>query len=456
MRKKRHCHTMEFVIIALLLVACANRTAAATAGPNFILILSDDQGWPQTSVRMHPDRPDSKRDYYETPQLERLARRGMVFTSGYAPAQQCTPTRCSIQTGSTPARLRKTVIGPVCDGPDMTAMLTIPKALKGIDADYVTAHLGKWHIPKVTPEALGYDTSDGTVGNEAGNERLAGDPKRIFSLSRSAVAFIEKQVRSDKPFFLQISHYACHGAHEALAETIRKYESRITEKHHGTSVFAAMLENMDTGIGMVLDTVDRLGIGDRTYIIFLSDNGATGGGNVPLKGKKGFLDEGGIRVPFMVAGPGIAAGSYCTVPVVGYDLLPTLALLAGGSGHLPAHVDGGSLHTLLKHRGKGSVQRPTQGLVFHYPHFIKKKRPHSVIRDGNYKLVRFWDTAEVALYDLERDLLEMNDLAGAMPDTVTELKARLDAYLVDVNAETVEREGREYFKRKMKTEVSTP
>ena len=272
-------HSIEQLAVAILLLACVAPAAADTQRPNFILILSDDQGWPQTSVQMDPRRADSKRLYYHTPNLERLSERGMVFSSGYAPAQQCTPTRCSIQTGCTPARLRRTVIGPICDGPDLSAMSSIPKALKLIDTDYVSAHFGKWHIPGVAPEDLGYEESDGTVGNEAGNRQVVGDPKLIFSVSRRACTFVEKQVKADKPFFLQISHYACHGKHEALPETITTYESRVTEKSQGTAVFAAMLENMDAGIGMVLDTVEKLRIGDCTYIVFLSDNGATGGGN---------------------------------------------------------------------------------------------------------------------------------------------------------------------------------
>lgn len=433
---------------AVLLLICVAPAVAGTQRPNFILILSDDQGWPQTSVQMDPRKADSKRPYYHTPNLERLAERGMVFSSGYAPAQQCTPTRCSIQTGCTPARLRRTVIGPICDGPDLSAMPSIPKVLKSIDANYVSAHFGKWHIPGVAPEDLGYDESDGTVGNEAGNRQVVGDPKLIFSVSRRACTFVEKQVKADKPFFLQISHYACHGKHEALPETTGKYESQLTEKSQGTAVFAAMLEDMDAGIGLVLDTVEKLKLGDCTYIVFLSDNGATGGGNVPLKGKKGFLDEGGIRVPFIATGPGIRPGTYCNVPAVGYDLLPTFAELAGQTEPLPRSIDGGSLRTLLENDGKGAVNRPTQGLIFHYPHYINQKRPCSAIRDGKYKLVRFWDENKVALYDLEKDLEEVNDLASAAPEIAVEMREMLEKYVASVNAETVDKEGREYFKHK--------
>ncbi len=435
--------------MALLLAAWTGSADAEKARPNFVLILSDDQGWPQTSVQMDPRRTDSKRPYYHTPNIERLAERGMVFSSGYAPAQQCTPTRCSIQTGCTPARLRRTVIGPICSGPDLSAMLSIPKALKAINSDYVTAHFGKWHIPGVAPEDLGYDESDGTVGNEAGNRQVVGDPKLIFSLSRRARTFIEKQVQAKKPFFLQISHYACHGKHEALPDTIEACEPRIKEKSQGTAVFAAMLENMDAGIGTVLDTVDKMGIPNNTYIVFLSDNGATGGGNVPLKGKKGFLDEGGIRVPFIAAGPGIRAGAYCNVPVAGYDLLPTFADLAGGrTNSLPCQIDGGTLRPLLENSGKGVVKRSTQGLIFHYPHYINQKRPCSAIRDGNYKLVRFWDKDEAVLYNVQKDLEEVSNIARAAPETAVRLRKRLEEYLASVNAETVENEGREYFEHK--------
>jgi arylsulfatase A-like enzyme len=193
-----------------------------------------------------------------------------------------------------------------------------------------------------------------------------------------------------------------------------------------------MTENLDTGVGMVMEAIDRLGIADHTYLIYMSDNGGGGGAsNRPLGGGKGSLWEGGIRIPLIVRGPGISAGITCDVPVVGQDLFPTFCELAGIADKMPAGIDGGSLVPLWNNRGLGTVRRPAEGLVFHFPHYQGRPEngPQSAIRVGDFKLMKFYETPQVHLFDLSKDPGERHDLADDMPEKTAELQRRLDAYL---------------------------
>jgi len=295
--------------------------------PNMILFLTDDQGWVDTSVQMMRSRPDSKSDYYQTPNLERLAREGMVFSNAYSPAPICVPTRHSIQFGKTPSRLRNT--GHYTGVNHCENERSIAQVLKAADSNYVTAHFGKWglHHP---PEYWGYDKSDGQNNNYHGDWRSvkdkralpADDPKRIFSLTRRANEFMQAQVEAGRPFFMQVSHYAPHVQHRALKKTIEKYkklppggkcrpvdyESPPPPLNDWVLEYAAMIEDLDTGLGMLLDKLDKLGIAENTYIIFTSNNGGGFKGCEPLRAGKASLYEGGLRVPTVVRGPGIKPG----------------------------------------------------------------------------------------------------------------------------------------------------
>lgn len=424
--------------------------------PNIILILTDDQGWTDTSVQMKADMPDSKSDYYQTPALERLAKMGMVFSSAYSPAPVCTPTRCSIQWGKTPARLKNT--GHYRSArKNFDNEVSIAQAIKAVDPKYATAHFGKWGGQKPSPEQAGYDYSDGDTNNYNGDWRSikdkrpipVDDPKQIFSMTERANKFIEDQVRANQPFFIQVSHYALHVQHRALKETIEKYRKLPAGKkcmaedyqdpppglNHWILEYAAMIENLDSGLAGIMEKVEKLGIADNTYIIFFSDNGGSFRGNEPLRGQKSELWEGGIRVPMVVRGPGIKPGTYCDEPVAGWDFLPTFIDLVGGSAKdLPEYLDGGSLRPLFENKGK--VHRPLDGLVFHFPDF--QGDSVSAIRMGDYKLVKDWETFEIYLYNLSNDIGEKSDLKVKDPQRAEDMHKRLNNYLDMVDAEKAE------------------
>ena len=444
--------------VAAALAAPRIAGAAGAKKPNIILFLTDDQGWTDTSVPMMRGRADSRSDYYRTPALERMARKGMVFSNAYSPAPVCTPTRTSIQFGKTPARLRQTVVHDVV-GSSCKAQTSIAQMVKAADPHYVTAHFGKWDTATIhSPDDVGYDPSDGPMGNYHGDYRALDDkrplpednPKRIFSLTKRATAFMARCARAQRPFFMQVSHYALHVQHDALTGTIEKYRAlprgkKCTQKDYDDPppprnawmlLYAAMTENLDTGLGMLLEAIDELGIAGSTYVIFTSDNGGGFKGNAPLKGGKANLWEGGIRVPTVVRGPGVKAGCHCDVPIAGWDFFATISDLVGNANPLPDGLDGGSLRPLFEKGNDGDVKRHTEGLVFHFPWY--GNLPMSAIRLGDFKLVKNLNTGETRLFNLAKDIGESTDLSKSMPDKAQELHRRLTSYLKAVDAENIE------------------
>lgn len=436
--------------LMLAIVLGLQAGAAAVAGPpNVIFILTDDQGWSMMGEPMHPGVPESATPYFQTPAMNRLAREGMRFTSGYSPGPLCTPTRRAIQNGMSPARQRGTEFKSAWVPADH---LTMARAFKLAAPAYACAHFGKWGEDMIsTPEQCGYDVSDGMTGNGTGGadagrfeDAVRDDPKLIFSLTRRATSFIAEQVKAKRPFYLQVSYYAVHRQVQASAATHEKYLRQGMPTRQFTRTFAAMLEDLNVGLMQLLDEVDRLGIAGSTYIVFTSDNGGYAtyartdrslpSNNHPLRMGKQYLYEGGIRVPFIVRGPGIKPGSVSHEPVVGYDLLPTFYDLAGGKTSLPAELDGGTFRPLLENAGEGKVARALPGLVFHRPHLAAL--PHSAYRLGDFKLVVNWQSGARELYDLSKDIGETDDLAVGMPDKAGALFGALSDYLKAVGAET--------------------
>jgi len=434
---------------------------AAPARPNVLLVLTDDQGWTDTSVRMMADRPDSASGFLRTPALERLAREGMVFSNAYAPAPTCTPTRASIQFGKTPARLRQTVVHDVLAasrGIDCKDEVSLARMVKAAGAGYVTAHFGKWGFPPRPPEHAGYDVTDGNTNNADGDwlsgkgrtPLPADDPKGIFSLTRRACDFMARCAAERKPFFMQVSHYAPHVQHAARAETIARCRARPRggkcqpadyadpppARNAWGLLYAAMIEDLDRGLGMLLEKLDELGIAGNTYVLFTSDNGGGFRGNAPLKGGKASLWEGGLRVPTVVRGPGVKAACRCDVPIAGWDFFPTIADLIGHAGPLPAGLDGVSLRPLLEKGNAGKIARGGEGLIFHFPWYAGLAM--SAIRVGDHKLLKDLGTGQVRLYNLAEDLGETRDLAPSMPRKAAELHEKLTSYLKAVGAETIE------------------
>lgn len=456
-------HRLSFLILCCALVLFG-QMAAAVERPNFILILTDDQSWVGSSVLMDPDLPESRSDFFQTPELERLAARGMRFSQGYAPAPYCCPTRRSLQVGQTPAR--HVYQQDVADWPvRYREQLTIPRMLKAIDGRYRTAHFGKWDLrfDLVSPEDLGYDVSDGLTDNGEGGGRGSGgpaavdDPKLIDHLTSASCTFLAEQAASGSPFYLQISHYAVHLDIYYREETLTRTKGWKIGEKHAMPEFAAMTYDVDQAIGAVVDKVTELGLSDNTYIIIMSDNGGRDSipdapdtslpRNHPLRDGKGTMYEGGIRVPFMVIGPGIEAGSVSRVPVTGLDLLPTMADLAGNKNPLPSALDGGSIAPVL--RGTGStVSRQRDYLIFHQS---VTRESQSAIRRGQYKLVKTWDEDQVELFDVAADPGETIDLGERMPELRDELHQKLSSFLAEVGAETErsmsKKELKKIFKR---------
>lgn len=448
-----------------------SRAARRNNRPNVVLVLVDDMGW--TDLRCYGSR------YYDTPNVDRLCAGGMKFTQGYAACAVCSPTRASIMTGRYPARVGVTdwihfhdprakdaaaagrnpegydpprnrkLLTPVCKFWLEHEEVTIAEVLK--DLGYVTCHVGKWHLgPKGWfPERQGFDYNFG--GREIGAPRsffapygkgtrwavpLEPKSKDEYLTDREAdeaVGFIEKH--HDRPFFLYLSHYAVHSPIQAKKGLVGKYRQR-ERTNQKNPVYAAMVESVDQAVGRVMATLDKHGLTDNTLFIFTSDNGGavhfSATDNAPLRKGKGYPYEGGIREPFIFRWPRkIKPNQVCRVPTCSIDLLPTICEAVGAP--LPKRtIDGVSLMPLLRATGRLKPRK----LYWHFPHYWwgTRIKPYSIIRNGDWKLIRHHEDGRRELYNLARDLGETTDLAGKMPEKVAELDAKLSAWLKQVGA----------------------
>jgi arylsulfatase A len=430
--------------------------AKKKSSPNFIIILVDDQGWNGTSVQMMDKEINSKSDFYQTPNIEKLAKKGMRFSSAYASAPVCAPSRYSIQFGQTPARLKMIRVGMNTSHINHSTDLTIPKQLKDINSNYVSAHFGKWGIGAY-PSVLGYNESDGATGNKDGGfdpksnnlqwqNSIDKDPKKMFSLTEKAIDFIDRQTKSNNPFFLQLSHYAVHSNIVMREATLKKYNNLPKGKYQKNSGFAAMTEDLDDSLGLLFNKIEELGIEDNTYIIYTSDNGSVPimppkkfykeSYNYPLSRGKWDANEGGVRVPFIVVGPGIEKNVESKSIISFSDILPTIIDLAGNKIKNDKYLDGGSLKNVLENYKMNKILRNDEGIVFHVPYEngIALKRAHSAIRVDNFKLIKFYDNGQLMLFDLDNDLGEKNDLSSSDSSKTLKLELLLDNYLKKVKA----------------------
>lgn len=429
----------------VLCVVWLGSPVGADQRPNIVFMLSDDQAWDGLSVAMHPEMENSKSALYETPVLAALARQGMRFSAAYAPSPVCASTRCSLQTGRSAAANHWTRAGrsvrasaghklippqSIRDLPDEA--VTIGEQLQ--QAGYATAHFGKWHLQGGGPGKHGYDVHDGNAGNERAAQFQDPNPVDIFGMAERAEQFMAECQSREQPFFIQMSWLALHSPENALQTTKQKYAG----KGRGRAARrAAITEDLDTGVGRVLAAIDQLGLADNTYVIYMSDNGS--GQSGALHGGKGSVWEGGIRSPLIVRGPGIVPNSWCHVPVVGYDFYPTCCEWAGIENKtLPPSIEGGSLVPLLQHNGAGEVERPHAALVFHFPHYQAGDGPHTALRDGDWKLIRFDVPSTTKLFDLSQDIAEQQDLAVEHPERVRQMTAALDHYLAEIGADLAE------------------
>jgi len=449
------------LFLILFLSAQISQAQNVAESPNFIFILADDQGWNGTSVRMIENNDLSKSDFYETPNIERIANNGIVFSNAYASAPVCAPSRYSIQFGQTPARLKMIRVGMNTEHINHREKISIPKELKKINSNYKTAHFGKWGMDS-TPEAVGYDVSDGATKNVDGvfnynsnklqwSNNEADDPKKIFSITQRAINFIEENNKKNKPFFLQISHYAIHSDILARGTSYKKFNSKKTGKIHDNLGLAAMTFDLDESIGLILDKLEELNL-ENTYLIYSSDNGSVPiitprkyyneSYNYPLSRGKWDATEGGIRVPFIVMGPGIKKTRYSETPVSFSDLLPTIIEIAGNKRLKNNELDGGSFKDILNQQNK-TVKRKTEGIVFHVPYEnkIALERAHSAIIIDSLKLIKYHDNNEINLFDVKNDLSESIDLSKVFINekliktkTAIRFEKLLDEYLSEVKA----------------------
>ncbi len=462
-----------FLLVAVVCIALlgAQHSQASQDGKkkklNFVFILVDDMGWTDAGCL------GSK--FYETPNIDKLAKTGMKFTDGYAACPVCSPTRASIMTGKYPARMditnfftgrRKGMLLPAEYRNSMPlSEFTLAEAMQA--AGYRTAFIGKWHLggEGFEPTRQGFDIN--IAGNHRGsppsyfspyrNPQIKDGPKGEYltdRLTTEGLKFMEKN--KDNPFFLYLSYYTVHIPLQAKKDIIAKYREKAAKNPakgpkflpeingkkvrqvHDHATYAAMIDILDTNVGRILQKLDELGIDDNTVVIFTADNGglSTAEGlptaNVPLRTGKGWLYEGGIREPWIIRWPGVTEpGSVCDVPVISTDFYPTILDIAGLKSRPKQHVDGVSFAPLL--RGKGKI--PERALFWHYPHYSNQGgRPGSSVRQGKYVLIENFEDDSLELYDLEKDLSQKNNLAKKMPDPAMKMLTLLRQWRQEVGA----------------------
>ncbi|MEO6786537.1 MAG: sulfatase-like hydrolase/transferase, partial [Chthoniobacteraceae bacterium] len=431
------------------------RAAEMAARPNFVVIMGEAQGWASCSVQMDDTVPGSKSTLAHTPEIEKLAAGGMRFADFYAASPRCTPTRAAYFTGKSPAALHMTFVGEGKGGKESSFSETgskvvppqqvsqLPESEVTIAAllkreGYATAHFGKWHVGRISPTRHGFEENDGPNNNGGPEDVENPNPKQAFANAERGMDFMARQAKAGKPFYLQISHYAGRGGTDAKPETYADVRRRATNDRDRRLVGgAAVTQDMDTTIGMLMAKLDELGIAKNTVFIYTSDHGAQGRyANGPLANGKGTVWEGGIRVPLIIRGPGVKAGVCSHVRATTVDLFPTIAALAHVKERLPKRIEGGSLTAVLGGVPTATVKRPREELVIHFPHYDKDELgPATAILLGNEKLIHPYDTNVPMLFDLSKDLGEQHDLAKERTADTAELGKRMNDYLKLVGAE---------------------
>jgi len=442
--------------LAITLLAFGSQLHAADK-PNVVVIVIDDLG--QRDLGCYGS------SFYKTPNVDRMAKEGLRFTDFYAACPVCSPTRVSILTGKYPPRSNITDWIPGRkDNPDQRLKrpeirnelpleeVTIAKALK--EQGYATASIGKWHLGGVgfEPTKFGFDVN--IAGDQTGSPRSyfapfanksgtmpgldKAEPGEYLTdrLAVEAEKFIE--ANKTQPFFLYMPHYAVHTPLQAKKDVIAKYNVKPRAGSQSNPVYAAMVESMDDAVGRVLKKLDDLKLSENTLVIFTSDNGGlatTEGGptgatfNGPLREGKGFLYEGGVRVPLIVKWPGKVKPGVTDQVACSIDFFNTIIEASGGKPTVPA-TDGVSLLPIFE--GKKLVER---ALYWHYPHYANQGgRPGGAIRVGDFKLIEFYEDGRRELFDVKKDISESRNLAADKPDVVKDLAAKLDAWRKDVGA----------------------
>ncbi|MDG2383780.1 MAG: sulfatase [Pirellulaceae bacterium] len=475
----------RFLAIFIVLVAFAqpsfgaDRAAATTEPLNVVFILVDDLGW--------SDLGYCGSDYYQTPHVDRLAKQSLLFRSAYAAAPVCSPTRAAIMTGKSPARLDMTIWheGAVQGGPNdrmllpATAVANLPReeitlAERFRQAGYITAHIGKWHLGTAAyyPETQGFDRNIGGTfwgapstfffpfsgkWNEKDPEiRYVpglpfGKPGDYLPDRLTDAAIDVIQANRDRPFFLNLWYYTVHSPIQAPKPLVDRFRAQRAGQHHRDPTYAAMVNRMDQNVGRVLAKLDELNLSERTVVVFTSDNGGVDfdqrsivpTSNYPLRSGKGTLYEGGVRVPLLIRWPEASVGEtneLCT----SQDLFYTFSdMLAGDVAEVAAAndtkttekvkstQDGTSLVPLLNDVTK---KLPSRSLFWHFPHYYPRMTPASAVRDGDWKLIHFYEDDHRELYNLNTDPGEQEDLSAVRPGQTARLFAQLNQWRKRVDA----------------------
>ncbi len=472
---KKHRALASAIMLGVMALGCS----APEGPPNVLLVIVDDLGWRDLGVYGST--------FHETPAIDSLARAGARFTQFYAASPVCSPTRASLMTGKHPARLHITNwIGGERDGALLQAeyerQLPLEERTLGEafhDAGYRTGYIGKWHLGTgpYRPDAQGFEVT--VAVNDGGqpssyfhpyrNEQTPhldvpdvedGDSGEYLTdrLTDEAVAFIE--AHDDRPFLLILSHYAVHTPLEAPAEHVTQFRAKadaldepdpgsipegsraFTKLRQDHPVYAAMVERVDRSVSRLVAVLERRGLDERTMIVLVSDNGGLSTlegrsdgmptSNEPLRAGKGWLYEGGVRIPLIIHwSEAVRAGTIVERPAVTMDLFPTLVDLAGLEPLPMQHLDGASLAPLL---GGGPPPDPAVQ-TWHFPHYHGSgNRPSGAIRSGDWKLIEWFETGTVELYDLATDSTEAVNVAPVRPAMVDSLRSMLTRWRETVNA----------------------
>ncbi|MBN2475858.1 MAG: sulfatase [Pirellulales bacterium] len=437
------------------------QSPADSSKPNLVFILADDLGW--TDLACYGSR------YYETPHIDRMAEEGIRFVNGYTCGPNCQPTRAALMSGQYGPRTgvytvgsierfnwRRRSLRPV---DNVTALpldrVTIAQSLK--TAGYATGMFGKWHLGQLGehhPRQRGFDEAIVSMGrhfnfNTSPKVEYPDGTYLADFLTDKAVDFIRRH--REKPFFLYLPHFGVHSPYQAKKKLIAKFRDKPAAGGHHDPTYAAMIASVDESVGRVLAALKEFELDENTLVIFSSDNGGVGGylregirggtatDNAPLRGGKGMLYEGGVRVPYVFRWPGkIPPGQTCDRPINSVDLYPTLLELGGASTPAGQTLDGASYAGLLAAGGRQEPSR--EAIYWHFPGYLGagagtwRTAPVGVIRAGDWKLLEFFEDRRLELYNLREDIGERKDLAASMPDKVQQLHAQLKSWQTAIQA----------------------
>ncbi len=438
-------------------VALISSISFASGKPNIVFVIADDLGWSDVGY--------NGASFYETPRIDALSKQGMAFNNAYPGASNCMPSRAIIMTGTYITRTQMWTPGSRAKGkiehmrflvprrgdgkgdgiipsseildPSFT---TLPEVLK--KSGYRSAHFGKWHLG---PDGHGFDINDTNGLGADLSKKYYNDINATRTLTDAAIDFVMAESKTESPFFLYLAYWDVHTPLVAEKSLVQKYKRKLAGRswnYDWNPTYAAMIETVDTNVGRLYQAIQSAGIAHDTLFIFTSDNGGHAGAtpNAPLRGAKGAFYEGGIRVPTFAVWPSeIEANSICDTPITGVDYLPSFASLAKAQTPTGQPVDGRSIVPLL--RGESTLE--DRSIFWHYPLYLQgngynlvvpihgtdrlywRATPCSVIRKGDWKLIQYFESGKIELFNLSKDLEEQRELSKSHPEKAEELLQEL-------------------------------